>query len=82
MIAVTVSEMLLASNRNTLPGCFRVDSLSIMEGHEVIYKLPDLRELLVVVERHFVALQLALPSLADLTSRTTMAATGCGRSAE
>ena len=50
MITAAVSGMLLASNRNALRSV-RVDSPLTEEAHEVICKLSDLRELMVVIER-------------------------------
>ena len=65
-ITVVVSGMVLASNRNALR-CFRVDSLLTKKAREAIYRLPDLRELLVVIERNTSLPSLVLPSLTDLT---------------
>lgn len=61
-----VSDMLLASNRNALQ-CFYVESPLTEEARKVIHKLPDLRELLVVIEKDDSLPSLMLPSLTDLT---------------
>ena len=71
MITAAVSGMLLTSNRNTLRS-FRVDSPLMEEACEVVYKLPDLRELSVVIERDTSLPLVVLPSLTDLIVR-------CGR---
>jgi len=66
MITAGVSRMFLATNRNTLQ-CFRVDSPLTEEGLEVIYKLPNLRELSVVIEGDTSLPSAALPNLTSLT---------------
>ena len=65
VITAAVSKMLLASNRNTLRS-FRVDSPLTKEAQEVVYNLPDLRELLAVIERDTPLPSVVLPSLTDL----------------
>ena len=65
MIAIAVSKMVLASNQNTLQR-FQVDSQLLVGACEVIFKLPDLRELLVVIEKGSPLPSMVLPSLTDL----------------
>ena len=65
MITAAVSEMVLANNRSTLQH-FHVDSPLTEEAREVIYKLPDLRELSVVIERDTLLPSAVLPNLIDL----------------
>jgi len=65
MITAAVSEMLLASNRNTLRS-FRVRSPLTEEAREVIYKLPDLRTLWAVIRKDTPLPLVVLPSLTDL----------------
>ena len=49
MITAAVSNMLLSCNLNALRSIC-VDSPLTEEAHEVIFKLPDLRELWMVIE--------------------------------
>lgn len=65
IITVAVSNMLLASNRDNLR-CFQVDSPLTEEAREVVYKLPDLRELSVVIERDTSLPSVVLPNLTEL----------------
>ena len=65
-IAAGVSGMLLATNRNTLRH-FCVDSPLTEEGREVVFKLPNLRELSTVIERDTSSPSAVLPNLAHLT---------------
>ena len=62
----TVSEMLLAINRNALRH-FHVFSPLTEEAREVIYALPDLCSLSVVIERGVSLPSAVLPNLTDLT---------------
>ena len=64
-ITAAVSGMLLTSNRNTLRR-FHVDSPLTEEAREVIYKLPDLCELSVVIEKDTPLPLVALPNLTEL----------------
>jgi len=66
MITAAVSEMLLSSNRNTLRS-FRVESPLTEEARGVIYQLPDLTELLMVIEEDASLPSVLLPSLINLT---------------
>ena len=61
-----VSGMLLASNRNTLRS-LHIDSPLTEEALEVVCKLPNLRELSVIVERDTALPMLVLPNLTDLS---------------
>jgi len=65
MVDAAVSEVLLASNRNTLRR-FRVDSSLTREARDMVYNLPDLRELSIVIERDTSLPSVALPNLVDL----------------
>jgi len=65
MITAGISAMLLATNRNTLR-CFDVHSPLTEEGREVIFKLPDLCELSVVIERDTSLPSAVLPNLTNL----------------
>ena len=65
MITAAVSRMLLASNRDALRSV-RVDSPLTEEAHEVICKLSDLRELMVVIERGTSLPPVVLLNLANL----------------
>jgi len=65
VITAGVSGMLLATNRNTLRR-FDVDSPLTEEGREAIFKLRDLRELSVVVERDTSLPSAVLPNLTHL----------------
>ena len=64
-ITAAVSRMFLASNRDTLRR-FHVDSPLTEEAREVIYKLPDLSELSMVVERDNFLSPVVLPGLTKL----------------
>ena len=64
-IVASVSRMFLASNRSALR-CLRVDSLLTEEAREVIFNLPDLRELSVVIKRDTSLPLVALPNLTNL----------------
>ena len=66
MITAAVSEMLLASNRNTLR-FFRVDSPLTEEARDVIFKLPDLCDISMVIERDAPLPSVVLPNLTNLT---------------
>ena len=68
VITAAVSEMVLATNRNTLRR-FRVDSPLTDEAREMICNLSDLRELLVVIERDTALPSVVLPNLTNLTIR-------------
>ena len=65
MIAAAVSEMLLATNRNTLKGV-NVDSPLTEEACEVIYKLPDLSGLSMVIGEDTLLTPVVLPNLTIL----------------
>ena len=65
IITSAISGMLLASNRNTLRS-LRVDYPLTEGALEVICKLPNLRELCVVIERETPLPTVVLPSLIDL----------------
>ena len=65
MIIAGVSGMLLASNLKTLRA-FHADSPLTEEAREVVYRLPDLRELTVVIERDASPTSVVLPNLIDL----------------
>ena len=62
MITAAVSAMLLATNRNTLQQ-FHVDSPLTEEASKVIYKLPNLRNLWVVIDGPGLLPTLVLPDL-------------------
>lgn len=64
-ITVVVSGMLLASNQNALR-LFHVNSSLTEEAREVLLKLPNLRKLLVVIERDGLPTSVVLPNLTDL----------------
>jgi len=64
-IVAGVSGMLLATNRNTLR-CFRVGSPLTEEAQEVIYNLPNLRELSAIIERDTSLPSAVLPNLTSL----------------
>ena len=66
MITAAVSGMLLASNRNGLRR-FRVDSPLTEEARQVVYKLPNLRDLSVVIEKDSSLPPVVLPNLTSLT---------------
>ena len=65
MITAAVSEMLLASSRNTLRSIY-VDSPLTEEACDVIYKRPDLHDLSVIIERGASLPSVMLPNLAYL----------------
>ena len=65
MITAAVSEMVLAINQNTLQNLY-VDSPLTEEANEVIYKLPNLRDLTVVIERETSLPSASLPGLTEL----------------
>jgi len=66
MIIAAVSRMVLAANQNTLQQ-FHVDSPLTEEASEVVYKLPNLRGLLAVIERDTLLSPASLPNLTDIT---------------
>jgi len=68
MITAAVSGMILASNRNTLRSV-KIDSPLTEEACEVTCKLPNLRDLWVVVERGTSLPPLVLPNLTHLDIR-------------
>ena len=68
MITAAVSGMLLASNRNVLRSV-KVDSPLTEEAREVICRLPNLRDLWVVVDRGTSLPPLVLPNLTHLDIR-------------
>ena len=65
MIAAAVSGMLLAANRNTLRSIV-VDSPLTEAARQVVYKLPNLRQLAVVIEGNTSLPSVVLPNLTDL----------------
>ena len=65
MITAAVSGMLLANDRNVLR-LVHVDSPLTEEAREVVYKLPNLRELSVTIERDTSLPSMVLPSLTTL----------------
>jgi len=65
IITSAISGMLLASNRNTLRS-FRVDSPLTEGALEAICKLPNLRDLWVVIERDTPLPTMVLPNLTNL----------------
>jgi len=66
MITAAVSEMVLATNRNTLQHFF-VDSPLTEEAREVVYKLPNLCDLSVVIEKGTSLPSASLPNLTEIT---------------
>jgi len=66
VITTAISGMLLASDLDALQ-LFGVDSPMSVEAYEVIRKLPNLRELSVVIDRDTFLPPLALPNLTGLT---------------
>ena len=68
MTAAALSGMVLASNRNTLQ-CFHVDYPLTNEARQVVYNLPNLRSLLVVIEKDSPLPPVVLPNLTDLSIR-------------
>ena len=65
IITAAVSGMLLSCNRNALRSIC-VDSPLTEEAREVIFKLPSLRELLVIIEREVSLPSMVLPNLTTL----------------
>ena len=65
MITAAVSKMLLSCNRNALRSIC-ADSPLTEEAREVIFKLPDLRELWVVIETEASLSSMVLPNLTRL----------------
>ena len=65
VITTAVSEMLLAINRNTLQAVY-VNCPLTEEAREVIFKLPNLRELSVVIEKGTSSPSAVLPNLTSL----------------
>ena len=65
VITTTLSRILLLSDRNALR-CFNVDSLLTEEARKVLFKLPDLRELSVTIERDTSLPSVVLPNLTRL----------------
>jgi len=65
MVAAAVSGILLTNNRYALR-CFRVDSPLTEEAHQVIWNLPDLRNLSVVIEKDVSLPSVVLPNLTNL----------------
>ena len=66
MIATSVSGMFLTSDLDGLRS-LKVDSPLAKDVHQVIRRLPNLRELSVVIEGDTILPPLVLPNLADLT---------------
>ena len=66
MITAAVSGMALVTNRNTLQE-FHVDSPLTDEGSKVVYKLPNLFNLSVVIERETSLPSVSLPNLTGIT---------------
>ena len=66
IITAAVSRMLLATNRNTLQ-YFNVNSPLTEEANEVLYELPNLRNLSVVIEKEIPPPSASLPNLTELT---------------
>ena len=66
MIAMAVSGMLLANNRNSLR-FLQVGSQLTEEAHEVICQLPSLRHLWVDIEEGISSPSMVLPNLTDIT---------------
>jgi len=66
MITTAISEMVLATNRDTLQ-TFRVDSPLTKEADEVVYKLSNLRDLSIVIEKVASLSSTSLPNLTGLT---------------
>jgi len=65
MITAAISEMLLSNNRNSLR-TLAVDSPLMSAAHEMIHKLPNLRELSVIIEKGTSIPPLMLPNLVEL----------------
>jgi len=68
MTTAAVSGMLLVTNRNALQE-FHVDSPLTEEASGVLYKLPNLRDLEVVIEKGTRLPSASLPNLTELTIR-------------
>ena len=66
MITAGVSKMILASNRNTLQR-LTVDSPLTEAAYGMIFKLPNLRNLLVVIEGDILLPSVTLPNLTNIT---------------
>jgi len=66
MVTAAISEMLLATNQNTLQE-FDASSPLTEEASEVLYKLPSLRSLSVDIERKTLLPSASLPNLTKLT---------------
>ena len=66
MVTAAVSKMLLASNRNTLQR-LTVDYPLTEEAYGMIFKLPNLRDLWVVIEEDISLPSVALPNLTNIT---------------
>ena len=66
MITAAVSQMLLATNRNILQQ-FHVDSPLTKEASDMIYRLPNLRNLSVIIEGESSLPSASLPNLTNLT---------------
>ena len=65
MITAAISELLLATNRDALRS-FHADSPLTEDAREVVFKLPDLRELRVVINEADSLPTLVLPSLTEI----------------
>ena len=65
IVTAAVSGMVLATNRNTLQQ-FRINSPLTEEASDVLYKLPDLRDLSVSVEGETSLPSASLPNLTNL----------------
>ena len=81
MITRTVSGMLLNSDLDAFRS-LKVDSLLAEEVRETIHKLPNLRELSVVIEGDPFLPPLVLPNLTGITIKYDRDSHGCGYSAE
>ena len=68
IITAAVSGMVLVVNQNVLQ-VFHVDSPLTEEAKEVVYKLPNLRDLLVIIEGETSLPSVSLPNLTRLTMR-------------
>jgi len=66
LVTAAVSGMVLTTNRNTLQE-FRTNSLLTKEASEVVYQLPNLRNLSVVISRETPLPSASLPNLTNLT---------------
>ena len=65
MITAAISEMLLATNRNTLQE-LHVNFPLTEQANEVLYKLPSLRSLSVVIDEEISLPPVSLPNLTEL----------------